>query len=378
MLPFRSRQRSLRVLVVAAIAVLLGLFTISRHNRNATEHLLQPKRIHAASRQLTSDASPAAGQVGDICDIHGFPAFSTKTEKRKVYDLFLISTELDWLEIRLHTLAPYVDYFVVVESDRTFTDLPKPLHLKENWDKFAQFHDKIIHRVVKDPGSSVGPRTWDHEDYMRNALFDKVFPNLVGTPQEAHRGDVLIISDVDEIPKPEALTVLRHCDFPARLTLRSDFYYYSFQWLHRGFQWSHPQVTVYRGLQDTISPKDLRNGEGLDGLLWLGRIRTWWEKAELWEAAWHCSSCFATLDEMRKKMESFSHVGWNTESNRETSNLVHRVRNGLDLFGRETEVYDRVEGNRDVPGYILEHKDKFGYLVDRDGANAGFVDGPSL
>ncbi|EMC91821.1 glycosyltransferase family 17 protein, partial [Baudoinia panamericana UAMH 10762] len=294
---------------------------------------------------------------------------------RKVYDLFLLSTELDWLEIRLHTLSSYIDYFVIVESNSTFTGLPKPAYLAENWNKFAPFHSKIIHSVVEDPGLSIGSRTWDHEDYFRNALLYATFPKLVGTLQEAQEGDVLIVSDVDEIPKPEAIVVLRKCAIPDRLTLRSQFYYYSFQWLHRGEMWAHPQATTYHGLDRTISPKDLRNGEPhTPGWFWLNHLRTWYQSRDFWDAAWHCSSCFHTVKEMQTKMQSFSHVGWNTEANRDVRTIVERVRGGVDLFGREGEVYERVEGNTDVPAYILQQPTRFGYLLDRDGEDGGFQD----
>lgn len=313
----------------------------------------------------------------DICQAHGFPSSNKHgPEKRKVYHLFLLSTELDMLEITLHTLARHVDYFVIVECPTTFTGLEKPLYLKDNWARFAAFHPQIIHRIVEDPGSAVlGSRTWDHEDFLRNALFDHVFPSLLGTTQEAMPNDVLIVSDIDEIPKPATVEVLRRCEFPARLTLRSHFYYYSFQWRHRGAQWAHPQATVYRGLDDTILPKDLRNGEpATPGFLWLNVLRAWWEKAEILDAGWHCSSCFSTVSEMQQKMDSFSHQGWNTEANHDTKTIVQRVRQGLDLFGREGELYDRSEGNEDLPQYILTQGQRFGYLVDRDGENAGFSD----
>ncbi|KAK0880803.1 hypothetical protein LTR87_005296 [Friedmanniomyces endolithicus] len=245
-----------------------------------------------------------------------------------------------------------------------------------HWDQFAPFHSKIIHRVIDDPGSAVlGSITWDHEDFLRNALLHGVFPELVGTWREAHEGDVLIVSDVDEIPKPETLVVLRKCEFPDRLTLRSDFYYYSFQWLHAGEKWAHPQVTTYRGLTSTIPPKDLRNGEpATHGFLCLNHVRSWWQRADLWDAAWHCSSCFATVREMQTKMESFSHTSWDTAENRDPKTIIERVGGGRDLFGREDQVYERAVENRDVPAYILQHSDRFGYLLDRDGEHAGFTD----
>jgi len=309
-----------------------------------------------------------------MCRAHGFSPYRRRSNNRKIYDLVMMSTELDWLEIRLHTLSLYVDYFVIIESPTTFTGKPKPLHLKDNWDRFKSFHHKIIYRVVEDPIES--RRIWDHEDYLRDALFKQVIPRLAGTPQQANNGDVLVVSDMDEIIRPGAMLILRYCDAPARLTLRTQFYYYSFQWLHRGPQWAHPDATIYRGSR-TIMPNDLRQGLLGSGWAPIAAIHRWWDRGTLWNAGWHCSSCFATVAEMRTKMHSFSHQGWNTEANRETHTLVNRVRHGLDLFGRAGELYDRVKDNADVPPYILEQFDQHGrfrYMLDRDGESAGFED----
>ena len=373
MLLSRPRLRPIRLVFLSLLLVLVWISVKVWKHKN-TFHILQPdlyrwSTLGPAQHLLLPD------KIAGFCRAHGFKEHLNVDRERKVYDLFLLSTELDWLEIRLHTLGPYVDYFVIVESRTTFTGLSKPTYLADNWDKFAAFHGKIIHRVVEDPGSAVGSRTWDHEDYMRNAIFDNVFPGLVGTAREARKGDVLVISDIDEVPKPETLFVLRKCDFPDRLTLRSHFYYYSFQWLHRGEQWAHPQATVYHGLDGTILPKDLRNGEAAShGWFYLNHLRTWWQKSDLWNAAWHCSSCFATIKEMQTKMESFSHAPWNTAENKGPKTIVERVRSGKDLFGRESEVYDRVKDNRDVPAYVEQHKGAFGYLLDRDGEDGGFTD----
>lgn len=92
------------------------------------------------------------------------------------------------------------------------------------------------------------------------------------------------------------------------------------------------------------------------------------------DAGWHCSSCFATLEAMKGKMSSFSHTPWNTEANRDEKTIVERVKTGQDLFGRVGEDYARVEENKDVPEYVLHRPDMFGYLLDRDGEDAGFKD----
>lgn len=286
----------------------------------------------------------------------------------------MINTELDWLEIRLNTTWNQVDYFVIVESDRTFTGLDKPLILKQNLEKFSRYASKMIYHEIEYPDDFVARTAWDNEDFQRNSMLVQVFPKLLSSPSKApQKGDVIIVSDVDEIPRPETLSVLRQCDFPRRLTLRSRFYYYSFQYLHKGVEWSHPQATYYQGLSKTLLPNDLRIG---DGGIWPFKL---FEKQDFWNASWHCSSCFETMEELLTKMKSFAHTSMNAEKFRDKKRIADRVRRGKDLWDREGEEYERVEGNMDVPGFLLlegegNSKERFRYLLDRDGPTAGFRD----
>ena len=67
---------------------------------------------------------------------------------------------------------------------------------------------------------------------------------------------------------------------------------YSFQWLHRGLQWQHPQATTYHGINSTISPQDLRNGRGGVpgqngfGSLLMQPLQRWMQQGNMWDAAW--------------------------------------------------------------------------------------------
>jgi len=284
----------------------------------------------------------------------------------------MLNNELDWLEIRLSTMATHVSYFIIMESSVTFTGLPKPPILKEgeNWARFEKWHSQIIHRVVENMPVGTAKRTWDLEDWERNAMFLQGVLGIQEEEKKALEGDVLVVADVDEIVRPAALLVLRECEIPLRVTLRSQFYYYGLMWRHVGEEWAHPQATVYKGAKGTILPADLRNGEGGNAL------RAWWEKQDLWNAGWHCSSCFERIEEVLGKMSSFSHTGLNEERFRGRTRIVDRVRKGLDLWDREGEVYERVEGNQDVPEILREegNKERFGYMLERDGSNAGFVD----
>jgi beta-1,4-mannosyl-glycoprotein beta-1,4-N-acetylglucosaminyltransferase len=297
----------------------------------------------------------------------------------------MLNTELDWLEIRLHELASQVDYFVILESPIAFTGLPKQMYYQENKSPFQQFEDKIIHHVLEPPpeghSSHVEAGTfvrgspeyeahaWTMERFQRNAMFSQVFPLLTNDAAPNHN-DVIMVSDIDEIPRPATVQLLRECQFGRLTTLRSRFYYYSFQWLHRGKEWAHPQATTYNGTDRTIPPASLRE---LDGSLAAVPDS---EKQTIWNSAWHCSSCFSTIAEMLVKMESFSHTNLNAEKFRDRERIVEYIRNGWDLWDRWFQWYARVEHNQDLPEYLKNEakQGRFTYMINRDGENAGFED----
>lgn len=266
----------------------------------------------------------------------------------------LINTELEWLEIRMGQMDSQVDYFIIVESAKTFTDADKPLYVRESWDRFAKYHHKMILHTLEIDGVNF-ENTWARERFSRNAMYDQVIPRLTGE-KTANQGDVILVSDVDEIPRPDALKALRNCDFPKEVTLHTKMFYYSFQWLKRG-DWPHPQATFYNK-EETVLPDDLRGSNG----------------ANLYNAGWHCSYCFSTVAEMATKINSFSHAELNKDEFKDPDKIVVRVRSGKDMFDRESEHFDRVEDNPDVPRFLVEHPREYAYLLDRDPKNANFKD----
>ncbi|KAL8951943.1 MAG: hypothetical protein Q9222_002127 [Ikaeria aurantiellina] len=292
------------------------------------------------------------------CETRRWKPYPYRNRRRKVYDLFIISSELDWLEIRMGELYEEVDYFIIMEAATTFTDSPKPLYVQDNWARYKRFHPKMIHHVLNDTGIAFDG-TWAREMFSRNAMFDQVVPFL-DDEKAAGLGDVILVSDVDEIPRPVTLRALRNCAFPRRLTLRSHFYYYGFQWLHRGDQWAHPQATFYEGPDQTVKPEELRGTND--------------PEADLWNAAWHCSYCFGKLQDLVDKVQSFSHSELNKPEFTDRAKILQRVRHGIDMFDRGSEKFDRVDSNPDIPAYLLANEDRFGYVIDRDPSHGNFED----
>lgn len=112
-----------------------------------------------------------------------------------IYDCFPFFNELDLLEIRLNVLKDVVDKFVLVEAGETHTGKPKPFYFQDNRGRFAAFADRIIYlKIDKFPA---GHDAWWNENFQRNAIINGL--------TAAKSDDVIMISDLDEIPDPTAV-----------------------------------------------------------------------------------------------------------------------------------------------------------------------------
>src|SRR5579884_2037055 len=108
-----------------------------------------------------------------------------------IFDAFLFFDELKILKLRLEELGDVVDRFVLVESTRTFSNRSKPLHFLDNQHLFRKYASKIRHVVVEDMPERY-ESAWDVEAFQRNAILRGI--------EGAAPDDLIIISDVDEIP----------------------------------------------------------------------------------------------------------------------------------------------------------------------------------
>ena len=112
----------------------------------------------------------------------------------KIYDCFLYWDEDLLLDLRLNILDNHIDYFVIVEGNKTWQNNSKKFRFDIN--KFKKFKNKIIYIKVEDmPG---GENPWERENFQRNCIER----GLV----ESKDDDLIIISDLDEIPNPKKLS----------------------------------------------------------------------------------------------------------------------------------------------------------------------------
>ena len=365
----RLLLRALTVLAVVALTLLV-IFATSDYESETIDHVVQPELFKIDFSGYGAD--PTREDIEKLCSQHGFKAHPETRRHRKIHDLILLGTEYEWLEIRLHSLSRYVDRFIIIEAPKTAAGLPKPIYLRRDWEKFTPFHHQLSHFVIG--GEFTMTASWENEDVFRNTLLDTGLQRLIESEHAPSEDDFIVVGSVDEIPRPEAMVLLRNCKVPDRITLVSQWYLHSFEWLYRGKAWLLPHATVFHGRDGTVPPSGLRNGQ----------ISTTWslprlferrlEQTELQNAGWHCSWCFSTIREMHTEMQNPSYEEWNTEENREPSTIVDRVRQVLDIFGRNEYAPDWVEGNRDVPRHVLENAERFKHLLNRSGEDAAFLD----
>ena len=108
-----------------------------------------------------------------------------------IYDCFSYLDEDLLLNMRLNILDKYVDYFVIVEGNKTWQNNTKELRFDIK--KYEKFKNKIIYIEVTDLPDGEDP--YLRENYQRNSILK----GLSNSKDE----DIIIISDLDEIPNPE-------------------------------------------------------------------------------------------------------------------------------------------------------------------------------
>ncbi|MBR0290255.1 MAG: hypothetical protein IJQ82_14870, partial [Selenomonadaceae bacterium] len=114
----------------------------------------------------------------------------------KVYDCFTFYNEFELLELRLKALWNVVDHFVIVEANRKHNGEPKDFTFPKRAEEFKEFWPKIRFinaDLSKIPFKGVGD--WSLENAQRNMILRGI--------DDAQPDDLILISDLDEIPAPD-------------------------------------------------------------------------------------------------------------------------------------------------------------------------------
>jgi beta-1,4-mannosyl-glycoprotein beta-1,4-N-acetylglucosaminyltransferase len=134
-----------------------------------------------------------------------------------IFDCFPFFNELELLELRLMELWDTVDYFVIAESNKTHSGNPKDFVLEKNKERYRKYFGNIIYVKVEDPPDYDPKDPYKIEHFQRNSL-------MKGLLGYAKQGDKILLSDLDEIPKP--IAIASNLNRSEWLFLQEDLFYY--------------------------------------------------------------------------------------------------------------------------------------------------------
>jgi len=295
----------------------------------------------------------------------------------KIYDCFMYFDEEIVVDVRLNTLNDFVDYFVIVESK--FTHKGDERELKFNHKKFERFKDKIIYLVydrepneiqkVLNEDSTIEKDTKYilNAAYRENGQRNHIQKGLV----DAKENDLILISDVDEIPN---LSKLNFDEIREKIILfKQDMFYYKFNLHLPNLIWTGTKGCKKK---DLINPQWLRNIK--DRKYSFFRVDTFFSKNKyisikiINNGGWHFSN-IKTPKEIEHKLRSYLHHREFDEKPLSVDEIDKIIKNKQAIYDLKVDKtvnkigngskLEKLEINR-LPNYIQINQDNLKDWID--------------
>jgi beta-1,4-mannosyl-glycoprotein beta-1,4-N-acetylglucosaminyltransferase len=271
-----------------------------------------------------------------------------------IADIIFFNGEYDLLEIRLNILDKYVDRFVIMEFDKTFSGKEKPYYYLEQKERYKKWKDKIYYYKMADEfirqeywdlaeksPNTIGAEHWKRE-FAQKEMIRECFKHWKLNPYddkelELKDDDILFIGDCDEIWN-ENKKNLYHTEHISPIKLKLKVYTY---WLN-----NRSNEEFWGTLR--ASYKDIKNE-------CLNHLRTNAKKTPF-DCGWHFTSMAGDLE--RKLTDSYTEE---TYANKQVmDNLEQNIKESKDFLGRDFKYWiDESEW----PQYLKGNKDKYKHLL---------------
>ena len=263
-----------------------------------------------------------------------------------IFDCFSYLDEDLLLDIRLNILDDCVDYFVIVEGNKTWQNNPKKLNF--DIDKFDKFKKKIIYIPVKDLPD--GPDPYLRENFQRNCILRGL--------KNSNENDLIIISDLDEIPNPKEIKSfnikLKYAAFKQR-----HFYYKFNLQSEKTPYWMGSRICVKKFLK---SPQWLRQLKFKKRPFWrIDKLRL---NNIIENGGWHFCN-LKNPEELLYKYQNLCEtkdpIHFKEEINKEHLNIdaiKNKILYSKDIIGRD-DSFKKVKFDSTFPDYVLKNQSKF-------------------
>lgn len=287
----------------------------------------------------------------------------------RIIDNFLFHAEYDLLELRLEVMYDHVDFFVIVESDHTFTEIPKEYNLEKNMARYEKWKDKIIYVKVNQPKTEAPEVT--REKAFANEFWTRDQFKLGWEQIGLKDGDILIISDCDEIARPETLKFMRENSYDY-YGLMAPIFNFKFNYLNIGADyaiWS----TAYKYYSDLqYNPSAMRriDIEYRDSRF-RSRFKEVTSKSEpatavlLHHAAWHFSS-LGNEQTIRNKLKSYSHTEFDKPEFLDNIDIDDLIVQSKNHINQNTGCWKKVKLDNYFPKAILDNMEKYKDYILKD------------
>ena len=215
------------------------------------------------------------------------------------------------LDIRLNSLEKFVKKFVITEATYSHNGNKKKLNFDIS--KFKKFKDKIIYIIVDEqPKNILESKKEDTkekigEKLILNGMARDYFQreSLSRGLKEAAEEDLILVSDLDEIPNLENLQIENIKN--EIIIFEQKILYYKLNLVYDHFLWQGTKAIKNKNF---LSPQWLRNIKGKNYPQW--RIDTFFSKKKysnlkfIKNGGWHFT-CLKTPEQLEKKLLNYAH-----------------------------------------------------------------------
>ena len=264
----------------------------------------------------------------------------------KIIDCFMYFDEDLVLDIRLNTLYDKVDKFIIAEATKNHAGQDKKLNF--NIENFLKFKDKIHYLIIDDlPINVTSPKKGWHENHMRDQFQRNA---LERGYRKFDDEDLIMISDIDEIPNPEKIK---------EFNIQNKYGCF----LQKNYQ---SKINLLNITDDDWAGTKICKKKYLKSPQWLRNIKT--KKKPFWKifsdklqlinnGGWHFSFLKDPAS-IKNKIVSYSHQEYNLEEFTNINLIKQKILKGEDLFSRSIK-YKKVEIDQSFPKYITQNLEKF-------------------
>ncbi|MDA9648331.1 hypothetical protein N9S95_01860 [Candidatus Pelagibacter sp.] len=271
----------------------------------------------------------------------------------KIFDCFMFNNEEKLLEIRLNVLNKFVDHFVIIESEETHSGNKKKITFEI--DKYSKFKEKIIYKKIN--SFPIGLSSWQKENYQRNYIANCL--------NQANGDDIVMISDLDEIPNLENVNLNNYNE--KIIVFNQRLFFYKMNFGANAANWHGTRACQKKFLK---SPQWLRNLKThkkymfyrLDKLLFSKNYERSFKIIN--NGGWHFT-WLGDLEFIKNKLRSFAHTELNNPVIINDNYIKECINNLKPIEIKQKIKIDKLSINKiNLPTYVVENVDKYRSLLD--------------